>query len=78
MNDRTFTQYHMTWKQILRQHAGSCPENFSYPINQDIKPKQNFFLAEERSLTGIFLNATWLPHGQLWATVERAASLTRC
>ena len=26
----------------------------------------------------VFLTATWLPHSQLWATVEEAASLTRC
>ena len=25
-----------------------------------------------------FLSAIWLFHGQLWATVEEAASLTRC
>ena len=24
-----------------------------------------------------FLTATWLPHGQLWVTVEGAASLTQ-
>ena len=23
----------------------------------------------------VFLTATWLPHGQLWATVEEVASL---
>ena len=26
----------------------------------------------------LFLTATWLPHGQLSATVEGAASLTQC
>ena len=26
----------------------------------------------------IFLSAIWLSHGQLWAIVEEAASLTRC
>ena len=26
----------------------------------------------------VFLSATWLPHGQLWASVEEAALLTRC
>ena len=25
-----------------------------------------------------FLTVTWLSHGQLWATAEVAASLTRC
>ena len=25
-----------------------------------------------------FLSAIWLPHDQLWATIEGAASLTRC
>ena len=33
---------------------------------------------EEMLLLLLFLTATWLPHGQLWATVEGAASLTRC
>ena len=26
----------------------------------------------------IFLNATWLPHNQLWASVEGASRLTQC
>ena len=25
-----------------------------------------------------FLTASWLPHGQLWGTVEAATSFTRC
>ena len=36
---------------------------------------------EKRYTLGVFidiLTAIWLPHGQLWAILKGAASLTRC
>ena len=39
-------------------------------------PKKAF---EQSTLNlNFFLTATWLPQGQLWATVEKAAPLTQC
>ena len=43
----------------------------------------SFFHHAVLSFNGIitkifFLTAIWLPHGQLWAIIKEAASLTRC
>ena len=50
----------MTLFQLFKNVA----DHFFVKISQNVL-KENFFLT-----------AIWLPHGQLWAIIEKAASLT--
>ena len=40
--------------------------------------KEKLFLFSNVIFKDVFLTAIWLSHGQLWAIIEEAASLTQC
>ena len=76
VNEQIFSP--LTWNNPLSKEV--IGESYILMIDRNVDATNKHSLGVERvcNLSLFFLSPTWLPHGQICATGERAASLTWC